>query len=417
MPVKEYIKHHGAAFTHAKIWTDDIEAQAWLQITKLTQLPFIHKHIAVMPDVHAGNGSTIGSVIPTKGAIIPAAVGVDIGCGMMATKTSLTANDLPDNLSGLRSRIEAAIPHGRTDHGGPNDKGGWNHKGYFPFDVEYLWLQMTMNPRYRAMIEKYPELAKNVNDVNHLGTLGTGNHFIEICLDEEDNVWVMLHSGSRGIGNKIGSHFISLAKEDMKKWFINVPDVELAYFPEHTEHFNDYIDAMTWAQDYAALNREIMMARTIGQLGAFVGATGRSVGADYRNTAINCHHNYATKENHFGANVWVTRKGAVRARTGDMGIIPGSMGEKSYIVRGLGNADAFCSCSHGAGRRMSRGDARRQFTAADLAAATEGIECRKDDGVVDEIPAAYKSIDAVMENQSDLVEVVTTLRQIVNVKG
>lgn len=403
------------ATTHAKVWTDNVEDQAAQQIGLLTQLPFIHHHIAVMADVHAGMGSTIGSVIPTKGAIIPAAVGVDIGCGMMAYQTDIRGRDLPDRLSTLRFMIEENVPHGRSANGGPNDRGAWSE---YPHGTEGMWFQhawesLWNDERLQRVMEKHPKLiGPKTNHWNHLGSLGTGNHFIEVCLDEFDHVWIMLHSGSRGVGNRIGQYFIELAKKDMETWFINVPDKNLAYLPDGTEYFDDYIDAMTWAQEYAYRNRELMMRQTMRALRAFVGY---DVGVT--DMAINCHHNYAALENHYGANVWVTRKGAVRARAGDLGIIPGSMGAKSYIVRGLGNEASFSSCSHGAGRRMSRTAARSQFTAADLAAATDGVECRKDDGVVDEIPGAYKDIDEVMANQTDLVEVVATLKQIVNVKG
>lgn len=378
------------------------------QIDNLCKLPFIHKHIAVMPDVHAGYGSTVGSVIPTKGAIIPAAVGVDIGCGMMAVQLDMTASQLPENLKAARSAIEAAIPHGRTDNGGKNDRGAW---GEVPEDVALAWFKMA--DELTKIGDKHSKLLKgNVNTARHLGSLGTGNHFIEVCLDETDTVWVMLHSGSRGIGNRIGSYFIQLAKEEMKRWFVNVPDVDLSYFPEGTDYFNDYVQAVGWAQDYARINRELMMARTLNALTEVFGR-----GVLVQKQAVNCHHNYVERENHFGANVWVTRKGAVRARTGDLGIIPGSMGARSFIVEGLGNAESFNSCSHGAGRTMSRGKARNTFTVADLAKQTAGVECRKDADVLDEIPGAYKDIDVVMANQSDLVRPVHELRQIICVKG
>ncbi len=249
--------------------------------------------------------------------------------------------------------------------------------------------------------------------MQHLGTLGTGNHFIELCLDEDDQVWVMLHSGSRGVGNRIGSYFIELAKEDMRRWFINLPDQDLAYLPEGTEHFDDYVHAVHWAQDYARTNRELMMDAVLEALRG----SGILPAFEARLEAVNCHHNYVAREHHYGENVFVTRKGAVRARRGDLGIIPGSMGARSFIVRGLGNAESFHSCSHGAGRAMSRTEARRRFSVADHAAATAGIECRKDEDVIDETPMAYKSIDAVMHAQRDLVEIVHTLRQVVCVKG
>ncbi len=395
--------------THAKIWTDWVEESAMKQIEDLCALPFIHKHVAIMPDVHCGYGSTVGSVIPTKGAIIPAAVGVDIGCGMMAVQLDLNASQLPDSLKGARSAIEDAVSHGRTDNGGKNDRGAWGDK--LPDDVESAWLPMDV--KLIGLSERHPKLLKgHVNTYRHLGSLGTGNHFIEICLDETDTVWVMLHSGSRGIGNRIGTYFISLAKEDMKRWFINVPDKDLSYFSEGTDHFKDYIEAVSWAQNYALINRKLMMTRTLEALAEIFG-----LGVHIQKKAVNCHHNYVERENHFGANIFVTRKGAVRARIGDLGIIPGSMGTRSYIVEGLGNKDSFNSCSHGAGRVMSRTKARHTFTVEDLEKQTKGVECRKDADVLDEIPGAYKDIDEVMANQSDLVKPIHTLRQIVCVKG
>jgi tRNA-splicing ligase RtcB len=374
----------------------------------VAQLPFIYKWVAAMPDVHYGIGATVGSVIPTKGAIIPAAVGVDIGCGMMAVKTSLTAGQLPDNLYGIREAIEKAVPHGRTDNGGKNDRGAWSQP---PELVLATWGKL--HERFERIVKKYPKL-NHPQRINHLGTLGTGNHFIEVCLDNENqNVWFMLHSGSRGVGNRIGTFFIELAREDMRKWMINLPDADLAYLPQGTEHFDDYVEAVHWAQEYALLNRQLMMENII----AAVRGSGLVPAFDATLEAVNCHHNYVTWEHHYGENVLITRKGAVRAREGDMGIIPGSMGARSYIVRGKGNAESFTSCSHGAGRAMSRTEAKRRFSVADHIAATQGVECRKDENVIDETPMAYKSIDAVMEAQKDLVEIVHTLRQVVCVKG
>lgn len=393
-----------------KMWTNGVpvEDSAMIQLRNVASLPFVHKHVAVMPDVHWGMGATVGSVIPTRGAIVPAAVGVDIGCGMMAVKTDLTASDLPDSLAGVRSAIEASVPHGRTDNGGANDRGAW---GEPPEPV--LQAATPLLERLQAVADEDKGLARAVRRApHHVGTLGTGNHFIEICLDTEQAVWVMLHSGSRGIGNAIGMRFIELAKKDMKRWFINLPDEDLAYLPQGSEHFGRYIRALKWAQDFARLNRETMMSAALGALSSALGrpaATGEH--------AINCHHNYVEMENHFGEDVWVTRKGAVRARAGDLGIIPGSMGARSYIVRGKGNPESFCSCSHGAGRAMSRAAAKKRFTLDDHKAATAGVECRKDAEVIDETPGAYKSIDAVMAAQTDLVEVVTELRQVVCVKG
>ena len=392
-----------------KLWTKGVPVDegAKAQLRQTARMPFIHKWLAVMPDVHKGIGSTVGSVIPTKGAIVPAAVGVDIGCGMMALRSGLGAADLPDSLSGLRTAIEAAVPHGRTGGRGGRDKGAW---GTPPEATAQVWSE-ALAPGFQAILDKYPKLAKS-NHVSHLGTLGTGNHFIEVCLDEADRVWFMLHSGSRGVGNAIGRHFIELAKADMRRWFINLPDQDLAYFPEGTEHFADYVAAVGWAQRYAETNRRVMMVNVVAAAEA---ALGRTIEAEEE--AVNCHHNYVALENHYGANVYVTRKGAVRARKGDLGIIPGSMGARSYIVRGRGNAESFHSCSHGAGRVMSRNEARRRVSLEEHLAATAGVECRKDDGVIDETPAAYKPIDAVMAAQADLVEVVHELRQVVCVKG
>lgn len=392
-----------------KLWTDGVEVEdaALQQLSNLAALPFIYRHIAAMPDVHWGMGATVGSVIATQGAIIPAAVGVDIGCGMVAAKLNLRADQLPDNLAAIRSAIEAAVPHGRTDNGGVNDRGAW---GEVPAHVQEVWRDELVN-EFAAICHDYPTIAKS-NTARHLGTLGTGNHFIELCIDESDDVWIMLHSGSRGVGGRIGSTFIELAKEDMRRYCISLPDVNLAYIPEGATHFDDYIFAVDWAQRFAMANRTIMLEATRKAI-----AESLNHPVWLTETAINCHHNYVSRENHYGANVLVTRKGAVRARETDLGIIPGSMGAKSYIVRGKGNAESFYSCSHGAGRRMSRTEAKRKFTVEDHAAATAGIECRKDIDVVDETPGAYKDIDAVMTAQTDLVEIVHTLKQVVCVKG
>jgi tRNA-splicing ligase RtcB len=390
-----------------KAWIKGVQLEdaARQQLLNVADLPFIHKHVAVMPDVHWGMGATIGSVIPTKGAIIPAAVGVDIGCGMMAVQTTLSADQLPDTLSAVRSDIEAAVPHGRTDHGGKNDRGAW---GELPQTAAERWLRLS--DRYDAITEKHPK-ALAQNNARHMGTLGTGNHFIEVCLDESNQVWVMLHSGSRGCGNRIGTYFIQAAKKEMERWFISLPDKDLAYLVEGSELFRDYVEAVGWAQAYAYENRKQMMSAVLAAM--------RLTLPEFAVTdmAVNCHHNYVTKENHYGANVWLTRKGAVRAREGDLGIIPGSMGVRSYIVRGKGNPVSFHSCSHGAGRAMSRRRAKEQFTLEDHARATEGVECRKDAEVIDETPGAYKDIDAVMAAQEALVEVVHTLKQVVCVKG
>ena len=299
-----------------KHWTRGVQLEdaAHEQLRNVASLPFIHKHIAAMPDVHWGMGATIGSVIPTKGAIIPAAVGVDIGCGMMAVQTTLTSSDLPDSLSSVRSAIEAAVPHGRTHNGGANDRGAWSD---VPDDIADVWAS-EFAKSYDTITEKHPKaLARN--NARHLGTLGTGNHFIEVCLDEDDRVWAMLHSGSRGCGNRIGTYFIQRAKKEMERWFIRLPDKDLAYLVEGSELFGDYVEAVGWAQRYAMRNREAMMAAVLRAMGSELPPF------DTTDVAVNCHHNYVTKERHFGANVWVTRKGAVRARDGDLGIIPGSM--------------------------------------------------------------------------------------------
>lgn len=384
-----------------KIFTDDVDSASIKQLTNISQLPFIHHHIAAMPDVHLGIGATVGSVIPTRNAIIPAAVGVDIGCGMNAVRLSLCANELPDSLVDIRRAIEKAVPV------------GFNHHKSTTMQSATL---NNMAKHLNAVTDKHPGLLKMVRNFHHtwgrqLGSLGGGNHFIELCIDEADDVWVMLHSGSRGIGNAIGRYFITQAKKDMGNLLGNLPDKNLAYFSEGTQFFDDYIQAVSWAQDYAMVNRREMMRLVIDalakQLPAFTPTR----------EAINCHHNYVNKEDHFGAEVYVTRKGAISAYVDELGIIPGSMGAKSFIVRGLGNKQSFCSCAHGAGRTMSRTQAKRQFNTEDLKAQTEGVECRKDKNMLDEIPGAYKDIDRVMQNQTDLIEVAHTLKQVVCVKG
>ena len=392
-----------------KAWTKGVpvEAEAKKQLLNAAQLPFIFKWVVAMPDVHWGIGATVGSVIPTKGAIIPAAVGVDIGCGMMAVQTDLNARDLPENLKGIRSAIEKAVPHGRTNHGSRGDRGAWSE-----IPTRNLEVWATLKTGYEAILAKHTKLDRG-NHANHLGTLGTGNHFIEVCLDESDSVWFMLHSGSRGVGNRMGTYFIEIARKDMERMFISLPDRDLAYFPEGTEHFDDYVEAVEWAQDFARWNRQLMMEQIV----AAVRSCGEVRAFQAELKAINCHHNYVAREHHYGQNILVTRKGAVRARAGDMGIIPGSMGARSYIVRGKGNPESFTSCSHGAGRAMSRGEAKRRFSVADHERMTAGIECRKDADVIDETPAAYKPIEAVMAAQTDLVEIVHTLHQVVCVKG
>ena len=391
-----------------KMWTHGVpvEKEAQKQLLNVAKLPIVFKHVAVMPDVHYGIGATIGSVIPTIRAIIPAAVGVDIGCGMIACKTTLMAGDLPDHLGPLRAAIEKAVPHGMTPKQYGRDKGGWETP---PEETDAAWKMLA--GEFAQICEKYPRLEKT-NNYKHLGTLGTGNHFIEICLDENQAVWIMLHSGSRGVGNAIGTHFIELAKKDAELHQRNLPDANLAYFEEGAQYFGDYVQAVGWAQKFAAANREVMMTRVIHALRKIIEKP-----FETHVEAVNCHHNYVQRETHFGEQVFVTRKGAVSAEKGKLGIIPGSMGAKSYIVRGKGHPESFNSCSHGAGRVMSRTQAKKQFSVEDQIRATAGVECRKDEAVIDEIPMAYKDIDAVMAAQSDLVDVVHTLKQVVCVKG
>jgi tRNA-splicing ligase RtcB len=418
LPISEQFPVAAPVSTHETIATDHVPIKAWTrgvpfedeakaQLRKVASLPFIHKWVAVMPDVHAGLGATVGSVIACRKAVIPAAVGVDIGCGMIAVKTSLRAEQLPDDLKPLRLAIEAAVPHGRTAHGGKGDRGAWGEP-----PEAHLAAWAALDAGYKQIVDKHQSAGLHMR-VNQLGTLGTGNHFIELCLDEAGAMWVMLHSGSRGVGNRIGTYFIERAKADMRRWFINLPDADLAYLPEGSEHFADYLHAVHWAQDYARANRELMMTGVIAAL--------RGLGTLPEFTAhleaVNCHHNYVSREKHYGENVIVTRKGAVRAREGELGIIPGSMGAKSFIVRGKGNPESFTSCSHGAGRAMSRTKAKKVFSLADHAAATAGVECRKDEDVIDETPGAYKAIDDVMAAQADLVDIVYTLKQVVCVKG
>jgi len=398
MPVRQVIEEGRVP---VKIYTDDVEAQARQQLVNLSQLPIIHHHVAAMPDVHTGIGATVGAVIATHRAIIPAAVGVDLGCGMIATRTSLTGNDFDEQrLKRVFDQISRDVPVGRDQH------------------KEARALTDAAKPFGRALnqiLEKHPELKKRFprtqNWICQMGTLGGGNHFIEVCLDEANHVWAMLHSGSRGIGNAIGTYFIELARRDAERSEIHLPDRDLAYFREGAEHFDDYVEAVGWAQGYAAANRHAMMDLVIAAIERHLPPF------EVTSEAVNCHHNYVEREHHYGADVWVTRKGAIRARGGDLGIIPGSMGARSYIVRGKGSEESFQSCAHGAGRRMSRTQAQKAFTPKDLAEQTQGVVCRKDRGVVDEIPGAYKSIDEVMENQSDLVEVVHTLKQVICVKG
>ena len=387
-----------------RAWTRGVhfEDAAQRQLMNVARLPFVHSHVAAMPDVHFGIGATVGSVIPTRGAIVPAAVGVDIGCGMVAQRTTLTADELPDDLKAIRSEIESAVPHG----GGRGARSGsW---GEPPRAVGSAWRRLS--DAYAALTDRFGKVAHK-RPVHQLGTLGGGNHFVELCLDDEDRVWVMLHSGSRGAGNRIGTHFIHLARRELEGSEVYLPDKNLAYFREGSELFDAYVEAVGWAQDYARINRDLMLAAVLGALRANLPKF------QLAEAAINCHHNYVAREHHFGADVYVTRKGAVRAGQGELGIIPGSMGARSFIVRGKGNADSFESCSHGAGRMMSRTEARKRFTLEDHERATQSVECRKDTGVIDETPGAYKPIEAVMAAQADLVDVVHELRQVVCVKG
>ena len=401
MAIQQILNAYSGYGVPVKIFTNDIESEALEQLSQLAQLQFIHAHIAVMPDVHAGIGATVGSVIPTQSAIIPAAVGVDIGCGMNAIRLSLTAAQLPDDLKSLRLAIERKVPVGFNQHKQIKAKAS------------------TLTPlqlRLKRITDKHQGLLRMLRDFDRtwqrqLGTLGGGNHFIELCLDEADQVWVMLHSGSRGLGNCIGTYFIERAKKEAQSRFGHVPDKDLSYFAEGSNSFDDYLEAVQWAQDYAMENRREMMRLILEAIRPLLPSFQMS------KEAINCHHNYVAQETHFGEDVYVTRKGAISAQVDELGIIPGSMGAKSYIVRGKGNPESFCSCSHGAGRRMSRSKAKRLFSVEDLTAQTAGIECRKDSGVLDELPAAYKDIDQVMANQADLVEVVHTLRQVLCIKG
>jgi tRNA-splicing ligase RtcB (3'-phosphate/5'-hydroxy nucleic acid ligase) len=400
----EWLHAEGSA-TPIKGWVHGVplEEQAHRQLQNIAALPFVGPWVAVMPDVHLGKGATVGSVVPTRGAVIPAAVGVDIGCGMAAVCTTLRADDLPDNLAPLRSSIERGVPVG-------NGRGGDHHR--IPDGIDTRLAGSGLVERLDAIKAKHRNIRTDKLD-RQLGTLGGGNHFIEICLDETGAVWVMLHSGSRGTGNLIGTYFIERAREQLAQRVLgfHLPDKDLAFFMEGEPLFDDYVEAVSWAQDYARHNREAMMARVLNEM------RHRLPSFQLQKMAVNCHHNYVQRETHHGESLLVTRKGAVSARDGELGIIPGSMGTCSYIVRGKGNADSFHSCSHGAGRVMSRTAARQHITLAQHREATRHVECRKDAAVIDESPAAYKSIDAVMAAQTDLVDVVHTLRQVLCVKG
>jgi tRNA-splicing ligase RtcB len=406
-PAYELITPPGGVPIKAWVKGVPVEPEARKQLENVARLPFIHKWVAAMPDVHWGIGATVGSVIPTLGAIVPAAVGVDIGCGLSAVRTSLTAGDLPDSLREVREAIERAVPHGRTHGGGRGDRGAW---GQIPPQAAEAWRRLE--PGFGRILERHPKVGGG-NTANHLGTLGTGNHFIEVCLDEEERVWIMLHSGSRGVGNRIGTYFIDLAREDMRRVKANLPDRDLAYFTEGTRHFDEYVEAVGWAQDFATTNRRLMLQAIVDAVRGVKGVPPFAI----EDRAVSCHHNYVARERHYGRDVWVTRKGAVRAGEGDLGIIPGSMGARSFVVRGKGNRESFESCAHGAGRAMSRAEAKRRYSVADHCKATAHVECRKDRDVIDETPGAYKPVEAVMAAQADLVEVVHALRQVVCVKG
>jgi tRNA-splicing ligase RtcB len=383
-----------------KIWSSQIEVEAEIQLRNLAELPFIYKHIAVMPDVHAGRGSTIGTVIATEGAIIPAAVGVDIGCGMAAIKLPFKI-DILTNLSQLRHSIERSIPTGHNIVRTPSKNSEVNFKELG--SISETAQQYTND--------------KLLNKALHsLGTLGGGNHFIEICYDQNNDAWLMLHSGSRNIGKHLADIHINKAKDLMKQYFINTPDVDLAYLAQGTKEFKEYLHDLMWAQQFASCNREEMIRQALRAISFHVYNDDR-LALDSSLEVINCHHNYTAIENHFGKNVYITRKGAVSAKEGQLGIIPGSMSTGSFIVEGLGNRESFCSCSHGAGRSMSRSKARQLFTRQDLVESLKGIEARTDHTLIDEIQYAYKDINNVMENQKDLVKPLYNLKQILNVKG
>lgn len=382
-----------------------VEEKAIQQLKNIAQMPFIYRWVASMPDAHWGQGSCIGTVLPTVGAIIPSAVGVDIGCGMIAVPLGIKRGDIL-NVAAVRAAIEKAVPNGRSDNGGKRDIGAW---GEVPTHILAAWENEFAVP-YSEIVAKNPGVEAR-NTFNQLGTLGTGNHFIELSEDKESNVWIVLHSGSRGLGNKIGSYFTTKAKELCAKWFINLPDPDLAYLVQGTPEFENYIQAVKFAQQFALVNRALMLQAVIE---AVQNVTGLSLNLG---PVINTHHNYVAWEKHYGKNIMVTRKGAVRAQNGDWGIIPGSMGARTYIVCGLGNMESFCTCSHGAGRAMGRNEARKQFSVEQHAAATVGVECDKTADTLDETPSAYKDIEAVMAAQSDLVTPIVALKQFLCVKG
>lgn len=415
-PTRNYnvIESDGAII---KAWNNGVpfEEKAIEQLKNTAKMPFIHKWIAAMPDCHWGMGSTVGTVLPTKGAIIPAAVGVDIGCGMLAAKTNLNKTDLfkaKTDLPGIRNAIERRVPSGRTNNGARGDRGAWFN---VPPSVQMVW-DTNFAEEYERFTSEIPG-ARAQNTVSQLGTLGTGNHFIELVSDDNLDIWIVLHSGSRGLGNKIGSYFTGVAKELCEKWFVSLPDPDLAYLPKDTPEYKHYLYAVQLAQRFAWSNRTIMLSAVIEALTESVTDNACLVVDGRGDHYVHCHHNYIAHERHFGENVLVTRKGAVRAQEGEYGIIPGSMGARTYIVKGLGNRDSFCSCSHGAGRAMGRSAAMKKFSVEDHVLATAGVECDKSVGTLDETPGAYKSIEAVMAAQADLVTPVHRLRQFICVKG
>lgn len=387
-----------------KIWSplETVESSALDQLKNMANLPFVFKHVAAMPDVHLGKGATVGSVVATKNAVCPAAVGVDIGCGMMAVKLDVSLMQLKNKVKEIRHSIERSVPVGHSSNKHVSD------------EVAHLEMWKTYNDLAATKVHRKTESELKGTAMKQLGSLGGGNHFIELCEDTEGNAWVMLHSGSRNIGKSLAEIHVANAKEEMKRMFISLPDPDLAYYVAGTQGYSQYMMDLMWCQAYAAKNREVMMNKVLKDISHALGLAGAPLN---RVLEVNCHHNYAAMENHYGENVLITRKGAVRARQGDMGIIPGSMGTRSYIVEGLGNPESFNSCSHGAGRRMSRTKAKATFTLEDLAKQTEGVECRKDAGVLDEIPGSYKDIDEVMENQKDLVKIVAQLKQFLCIKG
>jgi len=393
----DYIPYQNKKGALVKAWVRGvpIDDDAIEQALQTAALPFIFKHVALMPDAHVGIGATVGTVIATRGAVVPAAVGVDIGCGMIAAQTKLTVEQLPDNLNKLRLSLEESVPVGFGKHTKPTRESDSAAKAFEP-----------LHPRLIELLDRIGYKTDVENCAKQIGTLGGGNHFIEVCSDAHGNVWIVLHSGSRGIGNQLGRFFIERAKSRMKEWMIQLEDPDLAYLTEASPDFKDYLDAVMWSQEYAAINREVMMSNLIAKSGWQLSGE-----------VVNCHHNYISHERHFDTDVMVTRKGAVRAAKGVKGIIPGSMGVGTYIVEGLGNPDSFESCSHGAGRKMSRTEAKKKIGLEDHIEATKHVECRKDGGVIDESPAAYKDLNAVIEAQKNLVKPIAKLEPIICIKG